>query len=202
MLKKTDEQILVVPRSFLFRDAFFQGFLSSPKHDFLKIISTGSFFIPRSKAEYEPKFKQIIIYSILRYAESLFVYQRVKGSSEIRLVNKFSLGIGGHINPCQASSFEELIHKNLKRELLEEIFLRGTFSYRFLGVVNDDQTDVGIYHLGLVYLISCSNPYIGVKEHNKLVGGFRSISEIVNNKNYEWESWSSLLIPKLKGLLT
>lgn len=200
MPRKTDEQILVVPRAFLFRNTLSEGFLSSSESDFLKLISIGSFFVQRSRAEYDPEYKQIIIYSVLRYAESLFVYQRIDGSSEIRLVNKFSLGIGGHVNPSKASSFEELIHKNLKRELSEELFLRGTFSYRFLGIVNDEQTDVGIYHLGLVYLVSCSNPHISVKERNKLVGGFCPISEIMK-KNLEWESWSSLLIPKLRKLL-
>ncbi|MGB9792182.1 MAG: hypothetical protein ACPLTR_06355 [Thermacetogeniaceae bacterium] len=197
-----NEQILVVPRSFLSnKNTFFQGFLSYPSRDFLEIISTGSFFMPRAKAESEPKYKQLIVYSILRYSKNVFVYQRTSGSSEIRLINKFSIGLGGHINPCRASSFKELIQKNLKRELLEEVSFKGTFSYHFLGAINDEQTEVGICHLGLVYLVSCSNPHIYVKEDNKLTGRFCSISEILN-KEYEWESWSSLLIPKLKELLT
>ncbi len=195
------EQVLVIPRSFLFRGnkQTFQGLISPPNHYFLELVSAGSFFMPRSEMEQDPRYKQLIIYIILRHRNTVFVYRRAKGSNEKRLLNKYSLGLGGHINPCRAGSFEELLDTNLKRELLEETNVKDRFSYHLLGVINDDLTEVGLYHLGLVYLVSCATPEVTVREKNKLVGSLRPVSEILNGQ-YQWETWSSFLLPEIRRI--
>lgn len=201
-MKASNEQILVIPRTFLFgngKKQSFQGLISPPDHYFLEIVSAGSFFMPRSKIEYDARYKQLIVYIVLRHANTIFLYRRISGSNEKRLLNKYSLGLGGHINPCRATSFRELLNTNLKRELLEEIYIDGCFSYCLLGIINDDLSEVGLHHLGLVYLVSCSTPKIAVREKNKLIGGLHPVPEVFNCQ-YQWESWSSLLIPRLKEL--
>jgi len=191
----------VIPRSFLFEgeNRTFQGLLSPPNNYFLELVSAGSFFMPRSEMEQDPRYKQLIIYLVLRHRNTVFIYRRAKGSNEKRLLNKYSLGLGGHINPCRAGSFEELLNTNLRRELLEEIYVKDHFSYHLLGVINDDATEVGIYHLGLVYLVSCSTPGVAVREKDKLVGSLRPASEILNSQ-YQWETWSSFLLPEIKRI--
>lgn len=155
--------------------------------------------MPRSEMEQDPRYKQLIIYIVLRHRNTVFIYRRVKGSNEKRLLNKYSLGLGGHINPCRARSFGELLNTNLRRELLEEIYVKDRFSYHLLGIINDDVTEVGLYHLGLVYLVSCSTQEVTVREKDKLVGSLRPASEILNSQ-YQWESWSSFLLPEIKRI--
>lgn len=196
------EKVLVVPGRFLFsgQTEGFQGFRSGLNAGLSKRIAAGSFFISRIRAEKDPQFKQVIIYLVLRYRTSVFIYRRVNASTEKRLLHKYSLGLGGHINPSPVLGWRELIHQNLHRELNEEVFLQDHYSYHFLGTVNDDQTEVGKYHLGLVYLVSCASPGIVVRETNKLTGRLLPASQILK-KDYQWETWSSFLIPEIQSLV-
>jgi len=191
------EQVLVVPRRFLFRDGEeLQGFFPGENRVLLEKIATGGFYEPRFKVEDDPELKQIITYLVIRFRGFVFIYQRLKASMEKRLVSKYSIGLGGHINPCPVRSFESLILNNLHRELKEEVYLEQPYSCEFLGVVNDETTMVGRHHLGLVYLISASSPQIRVREKEKISGRLIPVSELESYRE-ELESWSLLLVPKI-----
>ncbi|NPV28308.1 MAG: hypothetical protein HPY58_01360 [Firmicutes bacterium] len=196
------EKVLVVPKSFLFSgQAILQGFQRGRNWKLIKRIAAGSFFIPRHEAEKEPHYKQIITYLVLTHQNSVFLYQRIDASSEKRLLFKHSLGLGGHINPGPARSFKELIALNLNRELREEIFLKGSYSHRFLGIVNDEETGVGKCHLGLVFLVTCSSAEAEIKEKGKLTGSFVPVSRL---SSYQpcMESWSALLLPEISKIIS
>ena len=62
------------------------------------MFSFVNFFMPRSEAETDPTFKQIIPYALLTHAGRVLHYVRGKKAGEQRLVAKGSLGIGGHMN--------------------------------------------------------------------------------------------------------
>jgi len=191
------EQVLVVPRCFLFgEEKVIQGFFPGENCSLLEKIAVGGFFKPRFEVEDDPKLKQIIVYLVIRFRSFVFIYQRLQASLEKRLVSKYSIGLGGHINPCVAQSFESLVLNNLHRELMEEVCLDQPYACKFLGVVNDETTAVGRHHLGLVYLISASSPRISVREKEKISGRLIPVSEL-DAYIRELERWSLLLVPEI-----
>lgn len=165
-------------------------------NNILKKIDTGSFFMSRRTVEQNLKYKQIIVYFVLRNQNAIFLYKRIPASSEKRLLYKYSVGLGGHINPCRAKNLDELLSFNLNRELTEEVYFAGYHSYRFLGMVNDEKTEVGKFHLGLVFLVSCSTREIEVKEKNKIVGKMVDLIQLANYRGL-LESWSEIILPEV-----
>lgn len=196
------ENILVVPRSFIASGGeLFQGFKSGVDSVLNERISSGSFFMKRDQAEHDSRFKQLITYLILRYQKQIFVYRRVEATNEKRLLNLYSFGLGGHMNPTNAQGLQKMISRNLNRELREEIYLGRPYSYHFLGFINDDSTEVGKYHLGLVFLVSCSSAEVSVREINKLTGNLVPLADL-NKYESGLESWSALLLPDLQRSLS
>ena len=76
----------------------------------LKRIVQNGLFLRRSELEEDPSFKQIIPYAIIsnkepersgiRQSQSFYLFRRTSKQTEKRLHNKFSLGVGGHMNPA------------------------------------------------------------------------------------------------------
>ena len=105
----------------------------------LKRIVQNGLFRKRSELEEDPSFKQIIPYAIIsnkepersgvRQSQSFYLFRRTSGQTEKRLHNKFSLGVGGHMNPNNSmESKEQYLIDELKRELYEEVkLLNGCF---------------------------------------------------------------------------
>ncbi|MFT6765515.1 MAG: putative NUDIX family phosphoesterase, partial [Alteromonas naphthalenivorans] len=91
------ERILVVKRSELFQKPAWTGIKSVDFDAYLKLIQTKQEFMPRNLAEENFDYKQIIPYLIFQHQDTYFLMQRKAGSSEQRLANKYSLGIGGHL---------------------------------------------------------------------------------------------------------
>jgi hypothetical protein len=66
------------------------------------MIPPGIAFVSISPKAYSlPKFIEIIPYLLIRYDNKLFMVRRLIGQTEKRLHNKYSIGIGGHINPTE-----------------------------------------------------------------------------------------------------
>jgi len=195
------EKILVVSKELLkANNVCFQGFKAGTDSVLWNLFAEKGVFRERNQMEQDPMYKQLIVYLILRYKDRVFVYQRIKGTGEKRLLDLYSFGLGGHINPVATKSFRKLIISNLNRELKEEVVFPGYYSYGFLGFLNDEQTEVGQYHLGLVFLISCLSDEITVREKNKIRGGLIPISQL-DEYRPSLESWSCLLLPQLKNIL-
>src|SRR5947208_3259208 len=94
-----EEMILVVRRTLLEKLGLFQG-LSFDAESYLPALLSreNNFFMPRSQAENDPAFKQIIPYVLLAHDGRVLHYVRGKKAGEQRLVSKGSIGIGGHMN--------------------------------------------------------------------------------------------------------
>ena len=112
VMPKNHENVLVVRRTLFDELGAFQGF--EPKIDrYLEMFLNrqNNFFVPRSRAEEDPTFKQIIPYAVFTSGEKILHYVRGAKSGEKRLVSKGSIGIGGHINDNDESlfSFDRLI---------------------------------------------------------------------------------------------
>jgi len=160
-----DEYILVVKRSTLFpEEPAWQGLQPINKR-MMHIIEQEQEFHPRSLMESDPTFKQIIPYLVFTYKGSYFLMQRRSDASEQRLKNKFSLGIGGHIRKEDITSSD--IISWAQREFHEEIAYSGTYQVTPLGIINDDSTEVGRVHLGLVLVLEGSSPDIAIASELK-----------------------------------
>src|SRR5205807_8556202 len=98
---------------------------------------------------------QIIPYAIIAYGDRVLYYVRGKKAGEQRLVAKGSIGIGGHMNDTDESLFawdEEAYRAGVQREVNEEIRIETTFEDRIVAMLNDDTTEVGRFHLGVVHV--------------------------------------------------
>jgi predicted NUDIX family phosphoesterase len=155
----------------------------------LKRIVRDGLFLRRSELEEDPSYKQLIPYAIIsnkepepriwrdkllgvQQSQSFYLFRRTSGQTEKRLHNKFSLGVGGHINPdYSVESKEQYLIDELKRELFEEvILLNGCLieDIEFIGFINDDTIPVGRVHIGLLYDIHVSNKEVYINETNKM----------------------------------
>ncbi len=158
--------------------------------DILGLFESEHFFIPRATAEVSPEFKQIIPYVVIRHAGSYFLLKRLAKQTEARLHHKLSLGIGGHINPDTPT-----ILGGLRKELEEEVHVDCAYELQFVGILNDDTTDVGRVHLGAVYELIAEQPAVTVRETEKMTGEWTARAALAPMRE-AMETWSQLVYDK------
>jgi predicted NUDIX family phosphoesterase len=161
----------------------------------LKRIGQNGLFLKRSELEEDPSFKQIIPYAIISNKDSFYLFRRTSGQTEKRLHNKFSLGVGGHMNPDDSvKPKEQYIIAELKRELYEEVkLLNGCLieDIEFIGFINDDTIPVGRVHIGLLYHIHVSNKELYINETEKMSADWIDKSNLA--EYYEgMETWTKI----------
>ena len=204
-----DENVLVFPRSLFERLGVFQGFNADVDRFLPTILDPkNNSFLPRSKAETDPNFKQIIPYVIITDGKSVLHYVRGKKAGEQRLVAKGSIGIGGHINREEDHSLSlfaftfnmQAFQEAVKREVCEELTIQGEFNARPVGLINDDSTEVGRVHFGVVHILFCTPEQVKKNEQVITQVEFISIEEL-KAKRGQMESWSQLCLDNLDALL-
>jgi predicted NUDIX family phosphoesterase len=161
----------------------------------LKRIVQNGLFVRRSELEEDPSFKQIIPYAIISNKESYYLFRRKSRQAEKRLHNKFSLGVGGHMNPGDSmESEEQYLIDELKRELYEEVkLLNGCLieDIEFIGFINDDTIPVGRVHIGLLYNIHVSNKEVYINETDKMTADWIEKSNLAEFYG-GMETWSKI----------
>lgn len=193
--KYGDEKVYVLHRSEL--EPYLQeGFTEYNKEVYKKML-TKSFLIKRTSAEYNPKFRQVQPYIVLRHGDMLFTTERIGG--EPRLIGKLSLGAGGHINSVDNIAPGNIIANCVIRELHEELVINenSQMSSKIIGFINDNSNAVSQDHVAAVVLIDISIPDITVRETDKLTGAFMHIGDIMANYD-RLESWSQIVVDVLK----
>jgi predicted NUDIX family phosphoesterase len=123
----------------------------------------GYCFVNRAEAEDDPSKKQIIPYILIQTSDLSQTAVYLRSGSEERLHDLWSIGIGGHINPSDSMGnppgFEHALLAGMERELNEELISRPQSDQpSFLGIISEDETDVGKVHLGAVFRITTSAP--------------------------------------------
>jgi len=202
----TNENVLVIPTSFFHQLGYFQGFTSDVDRYIPQILgeSVVSFRF-RPEVEVDPSFKQLIPYMLFRWITpegktTIFRYTRGKGMGEGRLHLKHSVGIGGHLSDADcagAANNSVVYHTGMMRERDEEVRI-GTeiLKESIVGLINDDLTEVGKVHLGVVHLIDVAEPKVFPNETDVLETGFFPVEELL--KDLEgYESWSALTLTAL-----
>lgn len=196
-----EEKVLVIERKVLEKVGIFQGIMHNIHQYLQAIFSPGvPHFMLRSKAESDSNFKQIIPYVIMSHNKKYLNYVRGKRGDERRLVEKRSIGIGGHINPIDMKyssegSFETYLNA-VHREVEEEVSVETKYKDRIVGLLNDDSNDVGSVHLGIVHLWLLDEPNVYQKEQMITQISFLDKNELQKLKN-TMETWSQLCLDHL-----
>ena len=174
-----NENVLVVRRKLLDQLGNFQGLNFEPQKYLDTFLSRGNnFFLPRPQAETDPAYKQIIPYALIAFENKLVYYVRGKKAGEQRLVAKGSIGIGGHMNETDESLFamdEQAYRTGVEREVNEEIKIDTRFEDRIVALLNDDTTDVGRVHLGIVHVFKLAEP--NVEKREAMITGLRFLAK-------------------------
>ena len=189
------EEILVVRTKILFQNIPIWSGIKKDIFDlFVSNIQKNAAFIPRAHAETNPAYKQIIPYMIFIFDHKIFVMQRKSTASEQRLANKFSIGIGGHVR--QEDIVNNDIYQWAKREFEEEVDYKGSLKISNFGVLNDESTEVGKVHLGIVLILEGDSNQISIRDEHKS-GMLLSIEEC-KALSPHMENWSQLVLQALE----
>ena len=108
-----DEKVLVVPAGSI-DGHLASSFDPAAAQAIIDLADRTRLFRPRSEVEQDESVKQIIPYVCIRCGDSYVLLQRTNKQSEARLHNKFSLGIGGHINDQEQSAADSGSYRNAK----------------------------------------------------------------------------------------
>jgi len=198
------ERVLVVPTGLLHRLGYFQGFTRDVDRYLGELFSPDhASYRPRHEVERDPGFKQLIPYVIFVHQEPqgclrVFQYTRGTGQGEGRLHRKRSVGIGGHISMVDSGPGVQgdPYQVGMRRELEEEVLIETPYTARFVGLINDDLTEVGKVHLGVVHRFDVQRPAVRPREDDLLECGFRPAHEILADLS-RFETWSEICMRAL-----
>jgi predicted NUDIX family phosphoesterase len=187
----SEEEVLVVPRASLVPEPGWLGLRAVDLEAVRRVIDRDGRFAPRTAAEVDRSLKQIIPYLVLRDGVRVFLMRRTRAGGDVRLHDRWSIGVGGHLNPGDRD-----VDGGLRREWSEEIEAAFVPAFRFIGLLNDDTTDVGSVHLGLVFEADAAGRAVAIRETEKLTGSFEGLAAI--REVYDGlETWSRLILPSL-----
>ena len=142
----TDELVLGLPRKRVLGDGTWRGVLYGDVAPYLDLIASHGEFRRAERGRDDPSWKQVIPYLVLRDRGSLFLMRRTRAGGDQRLHERYSIGIGGHVNPEDGG-----VTGGMAREWAEELEADWTPDFELVGLLNDDTDPVGAVHLGVVF---------------------------------------------------
>ena len=187
------ELVYVVPRVAIMGSGGWHGLRTTDLTASVEAIERAGRFEPRDEMEQDPSFKQVIPYLVLRDGPRYFLMRRTRAGGDERLHDRWSIGVGGHLNPGDGG-----LDAGLRREWSEEVEADFVPSFRLLGLLNDDSTDVGRVHLGAVYEADAAGRPVAIRETDKLTGRFAAPDEVAAVAP-DLETWSRLVFEHLEG---
>lgn len=166
-------------------------------------------YTPRTAAELDNDCKQFVTYTIIQSQTRILCFRRGQYNRAANFLRgALCIGFGGHVTENDLSIFsyqDQGIRATAAREIAEEIRLKigrpeiDPNAIEVMGILNDDSSDVGLRHLGVVlrYWAPSSaewdNPLRGEASVNQL----RWIDLSKPNLNLlDFEYWSQLCLRK------
>ena len=186
-----DELVLGAPRARLWPGPGWRGVRVDGVSGILAAALASASYRPRAEAEVDPTWKQLIPYLVLRDGAQVFLMRRTRAGGDARLHDRYTIGVGGHVNPGDAG-----IEDALRREWREEIAAAFEPETRLLGLLNDDSDPVGAVHLGVVYEADARGRPVAIRETEKLSGTFQTLEDARSARD-RMETWSALLLDHL-----
>lgn len=197
-----EERVLCFERKLLDELGVFQG-LDLDVEKYLPAVTSSSrlVYLNRSEAENDKRYKQLIPYVLLFCKGKILRYRRGKGGQETRLHGLFSVGIGGHISEEDHGLFSTKLgyQEGMRRELMEEVAV-GEAKDAAVGVINDDSTDVGEVHFGVVHIMHVPDESVAGRRSGIVSPEFIPIKEATKDLA-SYESWSRFCLEKLDTLI-
>jgi predicted NUDIX family phosphoesterase len=188
-----EEHVLVVPRDTVLRGVGWTGVRTEGIEAFHAAVADHGRFEPRAAMENDPSFKQVIPYLVLRDADRYFLMRRTRAGGDARLHDRWSIGVGGHLNPGDGD-----LLGGLRREWAEELVADFVPDFTLVGLLNDDTTDVGSVHLGAVFVADAAGREVAIRETDKLTGAFADPSDVAAVAA-DLETWSALVFEFLEA---
>lgn len=182
----TDERVYVVPRRAVIDDAGWHGLRTGDLDAFIAALERDGRYEPRAAMELDPSFKQVIPYLVLRDGPRWFLMRRTDAGGDPRLHGRYSIGVGGHLNPGDGG-----LLGGLRREWNEECVADFVPDFRLVALLNDDTTEVGSVHLGAVYVADAGGRPVTIRETDKLTGAFVEAADVAAVAD-RLETWSRL----------
>jgi len=199
----TEERVLCFERRLLEEVGVFQG-LSLEVEKYVPVVTSSSrlVYLNRSEAEHDKRYKQLIPYVLVICSDRILRYRRGRGGQETRLHGLYSVGIGGHISEEDHGLFSQGpgYHEGMRRELMEEVAI-DEMKEATVAVINDDSTEVGCVHFGVVHVMTVANETIARRRSGIASPEFIQMSEAVRDPS-GYESWSRFCLEQLDVLLS
>jgi predicted NUDIX family phosphoesterase len=193
-----EEYVLVLERKVLEEVGIFNGLQFDVARYLGRIFAPGVLrFIPRSRAEADPAYKQLIPYVIMTFGGKYLSYVRGKRAGESRLIGSRSIGIGGHINPVDDevplfdTDFSRMYQAAVAREVVEEVSVEANYTDRIVAFLNDESNEVGSVHLGIVHYWTLDADKVTKREQMITQMAFLSAGELQDVRD-SMETWSQL----------
>lgn len=187
MSDKDLELVLGLPRAAIIGAEPWHGIREADLNAVLDLVDREGEYRPRGEAEVDPDWKQVIPYLLVRDGERLFLMQRTAAGGDARLHDRWTLGIGGHLNPGDGG-----VLGGLRREFHEEMSADWDPEPSLIGLLNDDSTPVGQVHVGIIFAADAAGRPMAVRETDKLRGSFVEPSDV--RPVYDrLETWSQFL---------
>ena len=197
-----EERVLCFKRELFEKLGVFQG-LSLEVQKYLPVLTASEnlLYFNRSEAEHDTRYKQLIPYVLVICNDRILRYRRGKGGEETRLHGLYSVGIGGHISDEDHGLFSSSAgyHDGMRREVREEVEV-DELKESTVAVINDDSTEVGQVHFGVVHIMHAANEKIAGRRSGIVGPEFIPIADAVKNAA-SYESWSRFCLEKLDVLL-
>ena len=198
-----EERVLCFERKLLEDLGVFQG-LSLEVEKYLPVVTAASSltYLNRSEAEQDKRYKQLIPYILLISGGRILRYRRGKGGQETRLHGLYSVGIGGHISEEDHGLFssDRGYQDGMRRELLEEVAL-DEVKEAAVAVINDDSTEVGQVHFGVVHVMQVARENVAGRRSGIVAPEFIPIADAVSDVA-GYESWSRFCLENMAVLLS
>jgi len=199
----TEERVLCFERKLFEELGVFQG-LSLAIDKYLPVVTSSSntLYLNRSDAEQDKRYKQLIPYVLIICHGIILRYRRGRGGRETRLHGLYSVGIGGHISEEDHGLFSSGLgyQEGMRRELMEEVAI-DEVKETAVAVINDDSTDVGYVHFGVVHVLPVVNENVAGRRSGIVAPEFIPIVEAVKDLS-GYESWSRFCLEHLNVLLS
>jgi predicted NUDIX family phosphoesterase len=163
--------------------------------DIERFVDVESLYISREEAETDDNYRQIIPYCIFFNNDSqrFLIYKRTKIGKETRLRDKYSIGVGGHVNPSDGFGWEA-VNNAMRREAQEEL---GVIPRKTLGdiYIELNETAVDRVHLGVA---SFCTKWAGELKPSDEIPEWRwhTIEEL---DKMPLESWSRYILDTMLG---
>src|SRR3954466_8519798 len=169
----SEEHVLVIPRASIMADPGWHGITIEGLASFERLVERNATYLPRSHAEADRAWKQVIPYLVLRDGERYFLMRRTKAGGDARLHDRWSIGVGGHVDLG-----DEDLAGGLRREWHEELVAHFEPTFTPYALLNDDTTEGGAVHLGVVILADAEGRPVRGRETEKLSGAFATPAEV------------------------